>query len=61
LWCYQHHEETRAMGKAARARIDRQFTLEHYNQRVIALYRALASAPPRSPLGTNGGDPAYGM
>jgi glycosyltransferase involved in cell wall biosynthesis len=61
LWCYQHHEETRAMGKAARARIDRQFTLEHYNQRVIALYRALASAPPRSPLGTNGGEPAYGM
>jgi hypothetical protein len=49
------------MGKAARARIDRQFTLEHYNQRVIALYRALASAPPRSPLGTNGGEPAYGM
>jgi glycosyltransferase involved in cell wall biosynthesis len=49
LWCYQHHEETRAMGKAARERIDCQFTLEHYNQRVIALYRSLADAPLVSP------------
>jgi glycosyltransferase involved in cell wall biosynthesis len=41
LWCYQHREETRAMGRAARARIEREFTLEHYNQRQIALYRSL--------------------
>lgn len=49
LWCYQHPEETRAMGKAARVRIASQFTLEDYNQRVMALYRALAGAPPGSP------------
>ena len=44
LWCYRHREEIEVMGKAARARIENQFTLEHYNQRVIALYRALARA-----------------
>jgi glycosyltransferase involved in cell wall biosynthesis len=44
LWCCQHPEESRAMGKAARARIENQFTLEHYNERVIALYHSLAGA-----------------
>jgi len=44
LWCYQHAEKTREMGKAARERIEREFTLEHYNQRVMALYRSLAGA-----------------
>jgi len=43
LWCHQHPEERQTMGKAARARIESEFTLEHYNQRVIALYRKLAS------------------
>ena len=42
LWCYQHREESQEMGKAARRRIEIQFTLEHYNERVVALYRALA-------------------
>jgi glycosyltransferase involved in cell wall biosynthesis len=42
LWCYQHREESQAMGRAAQARVESGFTLEHYNQRVIALYRALA-------------------
>ena len=49
LWCYQHPEETRAMGKAARVRIEGEFTLENYNQRVMALYRDLAGGPPGSP------------
>jgi glycosyltransferase involved in cell wall biosynthesis len=44
LWCYQHRDETRAMGFAARARVEREFTLEHYNQRMIAVYHKLASA-----------------
>ncbi len=44
LWCYQHRDEARAMGRAARARIESQFTLAHYNQRMIALYRSLAGA-----------------
>ena len=43
LWCYQHCDETQAMGRAARAKIESQFTLEHYNQRQIALYRSLAA------------------
>jgi glycosyltransferase involved in cell wall biosynthesis len=43
LWCYQHRDETRAMGRAARAKIESQFTLEHYNQRMIALYKSLAT------------------
>ena len=43
-WCYQHRDETRAMGRAARARIEGQFTLDHYNQRMIALYRGLVGA-----------------
>jgi glycosyltransferase involved in cell wall biosynthesis len=44
LWCYQHRDETRTMGQAARARIQSQFTLSHYNQRMIALYRSLAGS-----------------
>jgi alpha-maltose-1-phosphate synthase len=43
LWCYQHRDETRAMGRAARAKIESQFTLEHYNQRMIELYKSLAT------------------
>ena len=41
LWCYRHRDEGQAIGKAARERIETQFTLDHYNQRVIALYAAL--------------------
>jgi glycosyltransferase involved in cell wall biosynthesis len=41
LWCCQYPEESQAMGRAAQARVESGFTLEHYNQRVIALYRAL--------------------
>jgi glycosyltransferase involved in cell wall biosynthesis len=49
LSCYQNREEIQEMGKAARARIEREFTLEHYNQRVIKLYRELlGSLPPAS-------------
>jgi glycosyltransferase involved in cell wall biosynthesis len=46
LWCHEHRDETRAMGRAARARIESQFTLDHYNQRMIALYKELASQQP---------------
>jgi hypothetical protein len=31
------------MGTAARAKIESEFTLNHYNQRMIALYNGLAS------------------
>ncbi len=42
LCCYQHREESQEMGRAARLRIESQATLEHYNQRVIDVYLALA-------------------
>jgi len=43
LWCYQHRQQALEMGKAARTRIDDQFTLEHYNRRVISLYKRVAN------------------
>lgn len=48
LWHYKNPESSAAMGRAARLRIERQFTLPHYVDRVIGVYRAaldeLASA-----------------
>ena len=41
LWCYRHTNERMAMGEAARDRIEGQFTLRHYNDRLIALYHLL--------------------
>jgi glycosyltransferase involved in cell wall biosynthesis len=40
LWHYRNPEASAAMGKAARSRIERQFTLPHYVERVIGVYRA---------------------
>jgi alpha-maltose-1-phosphate synthase len=40
LWCYRHPDELAAMGRAARAKIEQQFTLSHYEERQIALYQA---------------------
>jgi glycosyltransferase involved in cell wall biosynthesis len=39
-WCYRHPVETVAMGGAARARIEQEFTLAHYERRQIMLYRS---------------------
>jgi glycosyltransferase involved in cell wall biosynthesis len=44
LWCYKNPHETRAMGRAARAKVEREFTLAHYEARQISLYRSLAAA-----------------
>jgi len=41
LWCYRHPDETAAMGRAARAKVEQQFTLSHHAERQIALYRSL--------------------
>lgn len=41
LWCYQHPEETVALGRAARAKVEQHFTLSHYAERQIACYRSL--------------------
>ena len=40
LWHYTNPEASAVMGKAARARIEREFTLPHYVERVIGIYRA---------------------
>jgi starch synthase len=42
LWHFQNPEASAAMGKAARTRIEHQFTLPDYAERVIRTYRAAA-------------------
>jgi glycosyltransferase involved in cell wall biosynthesis len=46
LWCYQRRDETRAMGRAARMKIEQQFTLAHYAERQISLYRQVSKEAP---------------
>jgi starch synthase len=40
LWHYNNPERSAAMGRAARLKIERQFTLSHYVDRVTGIYRA---------------------
>lgn len=42
LWHNENPEGSAEMGKAARARIEREFTLEHYVDRALEMYRAAA-------------------
>ena len=42
-WHYEHAEASAEMGKAARARAEREFTLEKYVDRVMEMYRAIAA------------------
>jgi len=44
LWCYQHQTELLEMGRAARRKVECQFTLQHYVRRQMAVYRSVASA-----------------
>jgi glycosyltransferase involved in cell wall biosynthesis len=44
LWCYNHRHEITEMGTAARLRIEAEFTLSHYAQRLIALYRSISGS-----------------
>jgi glycosyltransferase involved in cell wall biosynthesis len=44
LWCYNHRREIAEMGRAARLRTETEFTLSHYAQRLIALYRSVAGS-----------------
>lgn len=39
-WHYTNSEASAAMGRAARSRVEREFTLPHYVDRVIGVYRA---------------------
>jgi len=43
LWHYENAEASMAMGRAARARIEREFTLERYVDRAMEMYRAIAA------------------
>jgi glycosyltransferase involved in cell wall biosynthesis len=43
LWCYRHQEETIALGRAAKKRVEGGFTLAHYEQRQIDLYHSLVA------------------
>ena len=43
LWHYENAEASAEMGRAARARIEREFTLEHYVDRALKMYRAAAA------------------
>jgi glycosyltransferase involved in cell wall biosynthesis len=43
LWHYENSEASAAMGVAARARIEREFTLAQYVDRALEMYRAVAS------------------
>ena len=42
LWHYENAEASAKMGAAGRARVEREFTLPHYVDRVIAMYRTVA-------------------
>jgi glycosyltransferase involved in cell wall biosynthesis len=42
LWHYRNPQATAQMGKAARARVEQQFTLAHYEERMIGIYRRVA-------------------
>jgi glycosyltransferase involved in cell wall biosynthesis len=42
LWHYQNPQAAAAMGKAARAKVEQQFTLAHYEERMIGVYRLVA-------------------
>jgi glycosyltransferase involved in cell wall biosynthesis len=42
LWHYRNPEASAAMGSAARSKIERQFTLPQYVERVIGIYRTAA-------------------
>jgi len=43
LWHYENSEASAAMGRAARTRIEREFTLAQYVDRVLDMYRGVVS------------------
>jgi glycosyltransferase involved in cell wall biosynthesis len=48
LWHFQHREESIAMGRAGRIRIEQDFTLAHYEERMLGLYRSLPDGRAKS-------------
>jgi glycosyltransferase involved in cell wall biosynthesis len=48
LWHFRNPQASAAMGKAARAKVEQQFTLAHYEERMIGVYRFVAGKEPAS-------------
>jgi glycosyltransferase involved in cell wall biosynthesis len=44
MWHYENREATKAMGKAARMKIETHFTMAHYEQKMMQTYRSVAEA-----------------
>jgi len=44
LWHYENRDATRAMGSAARMKVESYFTIEHYVQRMLCTYARLAGS-----------------
>jgi glycosyltransferase involved in cell wall biosynthesis len=49
LWCYRHRDELAAMGRAARLRVEAEFTLAHYWRRLVELYQSEQARRPVPP------------
>jgi glycosyltransferase involved in cell wall biosynthesis len=46
MWCYENRQQLPTMGEAARARIEEEFTLAHYAERLLGLYQLAADTRP---------------
>jgi glycosyltransferase involved in cell wall biosynthesis len=57
LWHYKNPEASATMGRAARSKIEREFTLAHYVERVIDIYRAVLCKSSQANAQTLGLDP----
>jgi glycosyltransferase involved in cell wall biosynthesis len=44
MWHYENREATKAMGTAARMKIETHFTMAHYEQKMMQTYRSVAEA-----------------
>ena len=44
VWCYEHREECRAMGRAARARVGSGFRWDDYGERAAGAYSQMVAA-----------------
>jgi len=43
VWCHGHRDQLPAMGRNARKRVEAEFTLAHYAERLMTLYRSVTN------------------
>jgi glycosyltransferase involved in cell wall biosynthesis len=48
LLCYRNRKELASMGRAARTRVEHEFTLSHYQDRLVRLYESVAGKTQRN-------------